>query len=63
MIVVILAILLVGLHMIVQPGVYVGRGPIPAQNARSVRAIGIMFVLVGIPLTGFFLAPILKSHF
>lgn len=55
------ALLLVGIHMMVQPDVYVGRGPIPATNAASaanVRAMGMLFALLGGIFTALFTVPI-----
>ena len=51
--------LLAGLHMIAQPVFYVGRGPIPAQSATNVRAMGVLFAILGGTLTAFVLIPIL----
>jgi hypothetical protein len=52
------ALLLAGIHMILQPGPYVGRGPIPARDARNVRIMGVLFVLLGGGVTAFFTVPI-----
>jgi hypothetical protein len=52
------ALLLVGIHMMLQPRVYVGRGPIPAQSAGNVRAVGAIFALFGGVFTAGFTAPI-----
>lgn len=52
------ALALLGLHMIVQPQIYVGRGPIPAGSARNVRAMGMLFALFGGIVTATFTAPI-----
>jgi len=53
------ALLLLGIHMVVQPRVYVGRGPIPARDARNVRAMGALFAFLGGIVTASFAAPIL----
>lgn len=55
------AVLLVGIHMIVWPQPWVGRGPIPARSAANVRAMGMLFALLGGFFTAFFTAPILLS--
>ncbi|MCW3847948.1 hypothetical protein OF829_11920 [Sphingomonas sp. LB-2] len=55
------AMLLAGLHMIVRPDFYVGCGPIPARSAANVRAMGVMFALLGGAVTAFFTLPILLS--
>jgi hypothetical protein len=52
------AMLVVGIHMIVRPQVYVGRGPLPAQGPANVRAMGVLFVILGGSITAFFTAPI-----
>ncbi|MBB4837230.1 hypothetical protein HNP52_000281 [Sphingomonas kyeonggiensis] len=54
---------LVGLHMIVQPKPYVGRGPIPARDTSNVRAMGMFFTLLGGSITLFFTAPIFLLQF
>jgi hypothetical protein len=56
-----LAVLLVGIHMIVWPRSWVGRGPIPARSAANVRAMGVLFAILGGFFTAFFAAPILLS--
>lgn len=58
-----LAMLLAGIHMMVQPRVYVGRGPIPAQSARNVRAMGILFATMGGSVTAVWLVPVLLFQF
>lgn len=50
-----------GLHMMVQPDVYVGRGPIPANNARNVRMMGGLFAALGGIFFMFFSLPILLA--
>jgi hypothetical protein len=47
------AVLLAGLHMILLPAAWVGKGPIPAQSPANVRAMGAMFALLG-GVTSFF---------
>lgn len=56
-----LAVLLAGIHMMLQPGPYVGKGPIPAQGAANVRVMGVLFTILGGALTAFFAVPILLS--
>lgn len=63
MILFMLLVLLAGLHMIVQPTIYVGRGPIPAQSATNVRAMGWIFTLLGGAPVAFVLLPTLLSLF
>ena len=41
-------LLLAGIHMLIQPQAYVGRGPIPAQSAGNVRAMGVLFAILSI---------------
>ena len=53
------AVLLAGLHMIVRPARWVGKGPIPAQSPGNVRAMGVMFALLGGITTFFFTVRIL----
>lgn len=55
------AMLLAGLHMIVQPGAYVGKGAIPARSPGNVRAMGVMFVILGGVVTAMFTLPALLS--
>jgi hypothetical protein len=57
-----LALLLLGIHMLVQPGIYVGRGPIPAQSTGDVRAMGLLFTLLGGIFTATFTAPLFLLH-
>jgi hypothetical protein len=52
------ALLLIGIHMMLQPRIYVGRGPIPAQSAGNVRAMGGIFAFFGGVFTACFTAPI-----
>ena len=40
-------VLLAGIHMMIQPRIYVGRGPIPAQSASNVRVMGALFIILG----------------
>lgn len=56
---VMVAMLLAGVHMILRPGVYVGKGPIPARSAGNVRAMGVMFVILGGVVTAKFAVPML----
>jgi len=55
------ALLLAGIHMVLQPRVYVGRGPIPAGSAANVRAMGVIFIVLGGAVTAKFALPILLS--
>jgi hypothetical protein len=57
------ALLLAGLHMIAQPDRYVGRGPIPARGPGNVRAMGLMFAILGGTISSFFTVPILLMWF
>jgi hypothetical protein len=50
--------LLAGIHMIARPQAWVGRGPLPAGDAKNVRAMGVLFVILGGSITAFFTAPI-----
>lgn len=54
-----LALLLVGIHMMLRPDGYVGRGPIPARDARNVRSMGVLFALLGGIFSAMFTVPIL----
>ncbi|MBN8814026.1 MAG: hypothetical protein J0J06_01105 [Sphingomonas sp.] len=56
-----LVLLLVGIHMIVRPQGYVGRGPIPARDASNVRAMGFVFAFLGGGVTFLFTAPVFLS--
>ena len=53
------ALVLVGVHMMIQPQIYVGRGPIPARDARNVRAMGVLFSILGGTFTTMFTLPLL----
>lgn len=63
MMIVMLIVLLAGIHMIAQPAIYVGRGPIPAQSATNVRAMGVLFAILGGTPVAFALIPILVFQF
>lgn len=52
------AMLVIGIHMIVRPQAWVGRGPLPARDAANVRAMGVLFAILGGAITAFFTAPI-----
>lgn len=52
-----------GIHMLIQPRIYVGRGPIPAQSAGNVRAMGGLFAVLGTACLSPILVPILSSLF
>lgn len=52
-----------GIHMMIQPGIYVGRGPIPAQSAGNVRVMGGLFAILGAACLSPILVPILFGLF
>lgn len=54
-----LVVLFAGIHMVVQPDFYVGRGPIPARSATNVRAMGAVVAGIGGTLVAALLVPIL----
>jgi hypothetical protein len=58
-----LALLAVSLHMMVRPAAWVGRGPIPAQAPANVRAMGVLFAILGGAMVLFFVVPILIPIF
>jgi len=49
--------------MMVRPAAWVGRGPIPAQGPANVRAMGMLFAILGGAMVLFFVVPILIHHF
>ena len=52
-----------GAHMIIAPKFYVGLGPIPAQNAQNVRAMGLVTIVIIGFSTAIFTVPILSYIF
>lgn len=53
-----LALLIAGIHMMLRPDTWVGRGPLPARSAGNVRAMGALFAILGGSITAFFTVPI-----